>query len=335
MNTLLRVLLLSIFAAAPLAHATTVPTPLPTTLSVLRHGPVGALLGSGWVYSSEASLTAPDGTNQVTGISSVYGAELAGVHVNGPGELTYPVFKSKMGSAAGVGFALGARMSHNGGPWVWAAIGSNFANIKPFMGPAKPGDTVRVQFYVALVRLGDIQPGRQAILSGSSVVFYNGNNPLVGIGEKNMTTNINVVNQTCKVDQVPPVKLGSWPTTTFTGMGTGSTPKKFSVSMTCPADFTHVYYQLNPAGGSAVVDQTPGTISLNQGMASGVSVQIKDDTTGAPVQFGKNVLVNQYNPEKDQQPIQLDFEARYIQTGDRVAGGGEAAAQALLTISYD
>ncbi|KWK77676.1 hypothetical protein WM15_26700 [Burkholderia ubonensis] len=133
---------------------------------------------------------------------------------------------------------------------------------------------------------------------------------------------------------MPTVKLGDVPLTIFKGEGTGSQPVPFGVSMRCPANFSDVYYQLNPAGGSAVVDKN-GTISLSQGGASGVGVQITDDATQAPVQYGQNVKVNSYDPQKDNQPIHLDFHARYIQTGERVKGGGQAAAQAVLTMSYD
>ncbi|WP_175924602.1 fimbrial protein [Burkholderia latens] len=140
----------------------------------------------------------------------------------------------------------------------------------------------------------------------------------------------------CTVNQVQPVNLGTdIPMSTFNQKGAMSTPVAFDVSMTCPAGYTTVSYQLDPAGGSRVVDEKGGVMSLsNTDGASGVGVKVMDAASNAAIPLSEKNAISQYDPNKFDQPIDLKFVAAYIQTDANVKGG-EADAQATFTLSYE
>ncbi|KUY50834.1 hypothetical protein WS48_17510 [Burkholderia sp. RF7-non_BP1] len=68
--------------------------------------------------------------------------------------------------------------------------------------------------------------------------------------------------------------------------------------------------------------------------ASGVGVRVLDSDTNASIPLGQNVPINKYQPNQDNQAIDLKFGAIYYQTEDKIKGG-EADAQATLTLSYE
>ncbi|WP_177314205.1 fimbrial protein [Burkholderia ubonensis] len=337
MIRILRVLLLTLITGAPLAHATN--APFPASLTVLADGSKGALLGPGWVHSSPIKSKVPPGMVSIApsgGLTNGYAGS-----INGPDGSSWHVYPTNV---RGIGFALGAKATVNGSAH-WAGFESTDVDGNGMSGiriPVKAGDHVEIQFYGAFVRVGDISKGDYSVNDDGifmllHVGYLNSSHKFSNTigGFDDFGSNIRVIDQTCAVAQVPPVSLGDWASTTFKGVGTGSKLVKFNVPMTCPAGFNHIYYQLNPVGGSTVVNGQKGTISLSQGRVSGVGVQIAYNSTDTPVQFGKNVQVAQYDPKNKNQSIQLDFYARYIQIDSSVKGAGQADAQAVLTMSYD
>lgn len=337
MMRILNIGLLFLLVAAPLAHAEQkIPIPIPTALSVSSKGDAGELLGAGWAYSRISSYNVTEAHASAVTIAAIHPTSLYSISIPGLHGINYKSIK--LPSIPGVGLVMGAGVSVNGGSWHWVDVLAAAPMTDALKISVKPGDSVRTQSYAAVVRLGDISKGGTQVLSGLmefvKVVSPDSFKNILSSWASYLA--LNTVNQTCTVDPVPTVEFGDVDSTTFKGKGTGSAEKPFHVSMNCPAGFNDVYYQLNPAGSSGVVDQIPGTISLNQDLVKGVGVQItSNDSASTPVQFGKNVRIQQYDSKSGNPRIELDFKARYIQTADQVTGGGTADAQAILTMSYD
>ncbi|WP_244122366.1 fimbrial protein [Burkholderia latens] len=186
---------------------------------------------------------------------------------------------------------------------------------------------------IILVRTGDVGFGTVNI-EGINVIqegFTNDNFHANNVEIAAPTCQIETKSKTVNVPMGNDISLS-----TFKRVGSRSTPVSFGVSMRCPAGINKLYYRLDQTGGSEIVgDPKNGTISLsNQGGASGVGVQISNGSPESPMPIGQNTQVTQYNPDQDNQPIRIDFNARYIQTGSQVTGG-KADAQAIFTMSYE
>lgn len=232
----------------------------------------------------------------------------------------------------GIGLALGVRIKKAGEgwePWVPPSasdFNTNFASGWP------NGQKFSVQFRAALVRLngpinpGDIDLGQNGVeLSQLNGIAFH------AIGH------VLIRQPTCEIltKQIGVSMGNDISLSKFTGPGTTSDFKPFTVSMTCPTGINKLSYLMNGAGGSKIDPSQPGALSLsNANGASGVSVQVKDDDNKAFVNLGHAMPVGQYQPDQDNQHIDLKFEAAYIQTGAKVTGG-EADAQATITMSYE
>ncbi|WP_407973156.1 fimbrial protein (plasmid) [Burkholderia pyrrocinia] len=314
-----------------------VPAPFPSTLSVLAHGKANELLGPGWTDTAVISAKAPVGTGSLQMAVGGMGYLDTGITISGPHNLTYPVFKTNIKN---IGVAVGEGYSLNGGSWHWRA-GHSLSKGDQVIIPAKAGDLTKLQFYGAMVRLGDVQKGGVVQLRVLADGSYNksmdtgGTDYLADYFFSDLSTiTANVVSQTCKISPIPSVSLGDVPPTLFKRVGAKSNPVQFGASITCPSGFTKVFYQINPAGGSAIVgDSKDGNISLSGGGASGVAVHIESDTPNQPVPLGQNVPVTQYDPGKDNQQIELGFNACLLQTDSQIHAG-EAEAKAVITLSY-
>ncbi|WP_157768030.1 fimbrial protein [Burkholderia ambifaria] len=328
-----------LYFVTSLAHAhgpeTQVPAPFPSALSVLAHGKAGDLLTAGWIDTAIISAKAPAGTVSWQMAGGGFKPLDSGITVAGPHGLTYPVYRT---TVQNIGVAIGEGYSLNGESWHWRAGGQ-----APdwMVVPAKADDLVKLQFYGALVRLGDIQKGGNAKLYVSASGSFDSSMSTSDVNyladyyfSVYSSININVVAQTCKISPIPPVRLGDVLPTVFKKTGDKSNPVKFGASITCPSGFNKVFYEIDPAGGSAIVNKpTDGNISLSGGGASGVAVHIESDTPSQPVPLGQTVLVDQYNPTKDNQQIELGFNASFIRT-DSPFHAGEAEAKATITLSY-
>ncbi|WP_175924568.1 fimbrial protein [Burkholderia latens] len=113
----------------------------------------------------------------------------------------------------------------------------------------------------------------------------------------------------------------------------------FSADLTCPAGIKKLSYEIDPSGGSKAYNADFGVLtSSNLDGASGVGVRLIDangaNYDSAPL--GKPVQINNYDPNKDGQPVKLNFDALMYRTGDpRSVKGGNVEAHATLTLIYE
>ncbi|WP_407973265.1 fimbrial protein (plasmid) [Burkholderia pyrrocinia] len=303
------------------ANASSLAIPLPGTVMVPLNARNGDHL-TDWIYSQKWSGTYKGGRSE--GVALNY--SLADFVEN---------FESPNGSGSsvvvsighGMGVAFTGRALHSDGHWgPWLGMGND-------PGPWRVGDSISVQLAAMVIRLpGNAVPGT-VNMSRVHLGVYWSDDDKINAG----FPNFEAVAPTCQIQtNNVDVPIGNdISTSKFTGPGTTSDPRDFKVSMTCQAGMNKLSYQMNEAGGSSIDKSQPGTLSLsNKNGASGVGVQVRDKDNNAFVNFGQNTPVGQYRPDRDNQHIDLDFEAAYIQTGATVTGG-EADAKATITLSYE
>ncbi|WP_175981742.1 fimbrial protein [Burkholderia sp. BCC1630] len=195
-------------------------------------------------------------------------------------------------------------------------------------------DQMKIDGDIYLVKVGAVKSG---VVTIHGLSLGNNDDPSWVTKFHPNPSSIQIVLPTCEIltKQIGVSMGNDISLSKFTGPGTTSDFKPFTVSMTCPTGINKLSYLMNGAGGSKIDPSQPGTLSLsNANGASGVGVQVKDDDNKAFVNLGHAMPVGQYQPDQDNQHIDLKFEAAYIQTGAKVTGG-DADAQATITMSYE
>ncbi|EDT03122.1 Fimbrial protein [Burkholderia ambifaria IOP40-10] len=234
----------------------------------------------------------------------------------------------------GVGVAFEVIFDHGIEPVVFSDKSQHSVDA----GPAG-GNLYGARLHVLLVKIG--LGTNQAVHIPYQVVNVRGDDDFGHDSIESDLEVISVTTPTCEIQTKDvTVNMGNGISISrFKKTGDKSDPVKFGVSMMCPAGINKVFYHLSPAGGSKIVGESSnGTISLSnqggQGDASGVGVQIENGDPSRPIPLGQNLQITQYNPSQDNQQLQVDFTASYIQTDGNVKGG-EADAKATYTLSYE
>ncbi|MEB0183537.1 fimbrial protein [Pseudomonas sp. Bout1] len=151
--------------------------------------------------------------------------------------------------------------------------------------------------------------------------FYTANVSLTG-------TNT-IVPVACSVTNTSiPVPMGDIPRTSFTGVGSSSPEKSFSIPLNCDAT-TRVNVTLDGTRHSSGI---AGLLALDPSasdtVASGVGLQLLFKS--APVSLGSPIAVGTVASDG---AYSVPFTARYYQTGATV-GGGKANSTATFTMTY-
>ncbi len=153
------------------------------------------------------------------------------------------------------------------------------------------------------------------------------------------TTNITLSG--CATSNVT-VPMGSYTRTAFSGGVGGTTPPvSFSISLTCPAGWNGVKYEIDTV--TSVVSGTQAVVALNGGStATGVGVQVLDNN-GSPLTaaegFGNAVALGStpgsapYNKSAGGS-YTIPLKARYYQTSAAI-GPGSANSSLTFTMTYN
>ncbi|MCE9909581.1 fimbrial protein [Hafnia paralvei] len=131
----------------------------------------------------------------------------------------------------------------------------------------------------------------------------------------------------CDVTQSTiPVPLGNdIQANIFTGPGSTSTDVPFSIALNCD-NGVRVSFQLDGTDSG-----TPGVLALNNDSDSATGIGVQVLYKGNPVTFGTVILDGLITSAGDHN---IDFLARYYQTGNSVTGG-PANATATFTMTYN
>ncbi|EDT03118.1 Fimbrial protein [Burkholderia ambifaria IOP40-10] len=295
----------------------------PQSITVPYNAPIGTILAQ-WddsayalsIYNIDVQLST---TFQDSGLQTVINQQSAEVwRTDNPG----------------VGVAFEVIFDHGIAPLVFSD-----KNWHPIDARSARSDLYGYRLHVLLVKIG--ASTNQKVKIPATVA--NVKEPSDGFGDTIVSDGeaISVTMPTCQIQtKNVAVNMGNGISISrFKKAGDKSPPMPFGVSMTCPAGLNKLFYKLKPVGGSEIVGKAEnGTMSLSnqggQGDASGVGVQIENGNPSAPIPLDQNIQVNQYNPNQDNQHIQIDFTASYIRTGDNVKAG-EADAKATYTLSYE
>lgn len=137
----------------------------------------------------------------------------------------------------------------------------------------------------------------------------------------------NVVSVCSVKDANISVPMGTVYDSQFTGPGSNSEEKSFSVNVNCPAN-SNVYVIM---GGTSDPDMTDGSVlalTPGEGIATGVGAQILYDHT--PLKLNEKLYMKKAAGGDES----LQFSARYIQTKPSITPG-HANATGTLTITYE
>ena len=176
-----------------------------------------------------------------------------------------------------------------------------------------------------LIKTGDISPGR---IPSGTVARYRLRSSAGNI--ESIIHNISetlIQTRSCEVlNSAINVNLGTAQRhEVFTGPGSTANAQAFSIPLNCDAN-TPVSITLDNV--NPLADEANGVLAVNPGStAQGVGVQVRHNN--APVQFG--TLISYGNASGGN--INIPFEARFYQTGDRVLPGS-VNATATFTMTY-
>lgn len=189
-----------------------------------------------------------------------------------------------------------------------------------------------------LVKLGPIAPGVHT-LSGN---WFSGTFQDVGYAFGSALTGT-VVQSQCTLAANPvsadPVQLGEWESSDFTGVGYGTAPVEFTITLNnCVSDpnqgdpwrVATANIRLEGASGSVPLPGTDGLFSLSSdSTAAGVGIQIMRDDGTTPIPLQRDVPVTAIQPTGD---TILPFTARLLQTGPVTPGLAKGSLN--FTITY-
>lgn len=230
---------------------------------------------------------------------------------------------------------------------------------------AGPGDCnwnlqYTLAFDVSFIKIGEVSPGT---ILGSQLPTMNSqyvSSNALEIERVNMSGSLNVVARTCDTPDVT-VEMGSHKTSEFSGAGSSTSWKDFSILLNnCPAFYGTYGGVAGPdwysdgtviMGGSnaniiklrldptqAAIDPAQGILAINSSApgdgtaATGIGLQMADNTS-SPVALA-TILGSGITPQAiDGASYSIPLKARYIQTADAVTPG-PANATAIFTINY-
>ena len=132
------------------------------------------------------------------------------------------------------------------------------------------------------------------------------------------------------------VPMGTWRTGQFTGEGSFTDARSFSIPVqacragTEPGNENFAVLRLDPRNGSSVLDAPRGILGLNQDSdATGIGVQVlKPDLTPMPL------LEDVPMTRLQNGDIHIPMAARYIQVGKDAPVGGVANASVAFSLTY-
>lgn len=143
------------------------------------------------------------------------------------------------------------------------------------------------------------------------------------------------VTPTCNLQPIPAVSLGTHPTSIFTGSNKVTPLKDFTLELTCTGGTqgTSLSATMTLTDNTNTANTTDA-LSLSTTDVRGVSVQILRN--GIPLHLGpingpNSHYLGTFSPQAG---YSIPLQARYMQTGSSVSGGGEANAEATVTINY-
>ncbi|HHB1427641.1 TPA: fimbrial protein [Serratia odorifera] len=202
-------------------------------------------------------------------------------------------------------------------------------------------------FVVEVIKIAE-QTGTGSLAPGQYSTYYvDGSGPSRPILISHVLANsITIVTSSCSVDtgsKNKVINLATVPSATFRGVGSTAAEQDFSLNINCIGGtgteflpggggegLVNVRFDYTPDGSNA-----PGVLKSLQdtNAASGVSVQLLNGSTSAPIKNGESVyaghtIANQTNT------ITLPLKARYYQTGTRIKGG-VIKSIATFTIEYN
>lgn len=149
-----------------------------------------------------------------------------------------------------------------------------------------------------------------------------------------------ITRPTCTLQPIAAVPLGTHPISRFTGVNTVTTPQDFTLDLACSGGTQGTSLSATMTlTDNTNTGNTTDALSLSTTQVSGVSVQILRN--GIPLHLGPQNGPNSHYLGTISPPpgggafsYSIPLQARYKQTGSSVSGGGQANAEALVTINY-
>ncbi|WP_234640147.1 fimbrial protein [Delftia tsuruhatensis] len=149
-----------------------------------------------------------------------------------------------------------------------------------------------------------------------------------------------ITRPTCTLQPIAAVPLGTHPISRFTGVNTVTTPQDFTLDLACSGGTQGTSLSATMTlTDNTNTGNTTDALSLSTPQVSGVSVQILRN--GIPLHLGPQNGPNSHYLGTISPPpgggafsYSIPLQARYKQTGSSVSGGGQANAEALVTINY-
>lgn len=200
-------------------------------------------------------------------------------------------------------------------------------------------------FEISLIKTGNIGAG--GMLTGA-FAWITSQSPRQRLVEFRFGSPVPVIPRipTCKTSTAAVnVDMGSTPTTSFQGVGSGSPPRPFKIALSCSGGdtgtSTNAHVTLTdantPGNTSTTLSLVNGSTSGRQ-TASGIGIEILNK--GQPIGFGPDSSVagntNQWfagSISQGQTVLEIPLEARYVQTAPSISPGS-ADARATFTFSY-
>lgn len=149
-----------------------------------------------------------------------------------------------------------------------------------------------------------------------------------------------ITRPTCTLQPIAAVPLGTHPISRFTGVNTVTAPQDFTLDLACSGGTQGTSLSATMTlTDNTNTGNTTDALSLSTTQVSGVSVQILRN--GIPLHLGPQNGPNSHYLGTISPPpgggafsYSIPLQARYKQTGSSVSGGGQANAEALVTINY-
>ncbi|SFP34431.1 Pilin (type 1 fimbria component protein) [Pseudomonas sp. NFPP07] len=205
----------------------------------------------------------------------------------------------------------------------------------------KNGDTYPQTIWVELIKIGPIEKGTLSVQTTTTMRFNCQLGGCQNWGVSVSNTSTVLAGPTCTVSTPAiPVSMGNIATTIFTGMGTTSPPRPFTITLACSGGEQGTaissYVTLTDVSRP---DNTSTTLSLTSAStASGLGIHIlkEDVVLGYGPDSSSAGNINQWKAGTIAQGVsvfQIPLSARYVQIAPNVSPGS-ANGLATFTMSY-
>lgn len=225
----------------------------------------------------------------------------------------------------GVGIRAAWFWGSTGAPTPWAWIG------QPDSWTANTSQAFILRSFlsVQLVAIGPVRNGTQVFPSPTISVWYDNLNAAQLLLTQ---TSVKTLSLACTTPDVL-VPMGKHMNSEMTGPGTYTKSTAFSLALNdCPPGMDSIQYQLDPV--TTVLDSGNSVVALDgSSTATGVGVQVLDDTGTMPLPLGSPVTFNGYDTHHGGS-YTIPLKARYYQTGTSV-GAGTANTSMTFTMTYE